>query len=313
MESCKVSIQVQSQMACGNIDEKLVKQELTDELCEDMSQRFSKLADRAARSTIHEMAWQSESQDVVENASLTDANCRISDNVSSAIEQNNELFLTNEKNQMQNVGTLLKHTQILANPADYIFGCDGCCSGRIQQEESPKMSDDCVSIASVDGNANRHALPHTEQQDCSCHDCGAGFAELSGLEHLERKHTGEKTYKCDVCEASFTCSNTLIYHKSTHTGEKPYKCDVCEAPFAYSSQLTYHKRKHRGDKSYKCDVCEASFIVSTSLTYHKRIHTVEKTYSCDVCEASFSKSCKLTSHKRTHTGEKPYICDVCDS
>ncbi|BFZ24809.1 hypothetical protein BsWGS_27848 [Bradybaena similaris] len=294
---------------CDNIDEKLVKQELSDVLCEDTGQRFSKLADRAACSSSQEMAWQSKTQEVIENCyntSLKDENCRISENVSSAIETNNVQCLSNEKCMLQNVGTPLKHTQMPAKPVDNIFVYDSCYPGRMQTEETPNMSGVCVSISTVDGNYQKHALPHTEQQACDSHDCGAGFVEAGCLEHHERKHAREKPRKCDFCGASFARSRYLTYHKRIHTGEKPYKCDVCEAYFARSYYLTCHKRIHTGEKPYKCDVCEASFAQSSNLTRHKRTHTGEKPYKCDICEASFTDSNSLIYHNKKHTGEKPY-------
>ncbi|BFZ10427.1 hypothetical protein BsWGS_13466 [Bradybaena similaris] len=338
-------MQVHSQMKmCDNIDETLVNQELSDVLCEGTSKRCNKLVDGADCSSIQEMAWQSETQEVTENgynSSLKDENCHISENVSLAIEPINELFLTNENFQLQNVGTPLKHTQMPPKEVDNIFDNNKCCPGRTQTEETPRMSDVCDSNANVEGNAQRHALSHTEQQSFNCGECGACFAEAGCLEnHLrkyaqelihicdvcgaafaqpnrliyyKRNHRGEKPYTCDVCVASFDRSSSLTVHKRTHTGEKPYKCDVCEASFALSGNLTVHKRTHTGEKPYKCDVCEASFAHSSSLTVHKRSHTGEKPYKCDVCEASFAHSSRLTVHKRTHMGEKLYTCDVCEA
>ncbi|BFZ24807.1 hypothetical protein BsWGS_27846 [Bradybaena similaris] len=301
---------------CDNIDEELVKQELSDVLCEGTSQRFSTLVNRAACSTILEMAWQSETQEVIENScntSLKDENCHISENVSSAIEQNNVQCLSNEKCMLQNVGTPLKHTQMPAKPVDNIFVYDSYYPGRMQTEETPYMSGVCVSIANVGGNSRRIALSHTEQQACNSHDCGAGFVEAGCHEHHERKQARKKLRKCDFCGASFARSRYLTLHKRTHTGEKPYKCDICEASFTHGSGLIYHNLKHTGERPYKCDFCEASFAHSSHLTCHKRTHTGEKPYQCDVCEASFAQSSNLTCHKRTHTGEKPYKCDVCEA
>ncbi|BFZ25948.1 hypothetical protein BsWGS_28987 [Bradybaena similaris] len=292
---------------CDNANEKLVKQEVSDVLCEDTRKRFSNRIDRAACKTIQEMSLQIETEEVIENgASQKDENCHILKNASSPI-----LCLSNEKCVLQNVKTPLKQTPMPAKPVDNIFVFESCYPGRMQTEETPHMSDVSVSNASIDGHSRRSALSRTEHEACNYQDCGVCFSEAGCLEHPERKHAGEKIHKCDVYGAAFARSSSLISHKRKYQGEKPYKCDVCEASFALYGNLTCHKRTHTGEKPYKCDVCEASFAQSGNLTCHKRTHTGEKPYKCDVCGASFADPSSLPRHKRTHTGETPYKCGFC--
>ncbi|KAK7809237.1 hypothetical protein U0070_025646, partial [Myodes glareolus] len=73
----------------------------------------------------------------------------------------------------------------------------------------------------------RHQKIHTDEEHCSCQECGKVFHQLSHLKSHYRLHSGEKPYKCNECDRSFPHYSSLRWHQKTHSLETFYKCKEC--------------------------------------------------------------------------------------
>ncbi|BFZ19268.1 hypothetical protein BsWGS_22307 [Bradybaena similaris] len=286
-------------MVYGDMDYMFMKQELSDVLCEDKSQRFGKMLGMMNCSSDLKMSGQNNELkrvDRIESRIIQNCHetlqehencCHISENVSSMSGVNTKDSLTDKNCQLQtNFGK-----KILNNA----YTSDLDCHSPVTQADQLKT----------------HKRTHTGERPYKCDACGASFTQAGILKKHKRTHTGERPYKCDACGASFTQASNLKAHKRTHTGERPYKCDACGAAFTEAGSLKIHKRTHTGERPYKCNACGAAFTHAGNLKTHKRAHAGERPYKCNACGASFTQANNLKTHKRTHTGERPYKCDAC--
>uniref|UniRef100_A0A8C5M916 Uncharacterized protein n=2 Tax=Leptobrachium leishanense TaxID=445787 RepID=A0A8C5M916_9ANUR len=157
----------------------------------------------------------------------------------------------------------------------------------------------------------KHQLVNTDEQPCSCPECGKCFTDTIALKNHQRIHTGKKEFQCDECGKCFTQGSSLTSHIRIHTGEKPFNCTECGKWFSRASHLASHKRIHTGEKPFQCSDCGKCFTQASHLTLHKMIHTGEKPFSCTECGKCYSLASHLAAHKRVHTGEKPLECTDC--
>jgi len=149
---------------------------------------------------------------------------------------------------------------------------------------------------------NRHKVMHTEEDWCSCTQCGKRFISQHYLKIHMNVHSSK--YQCTECGKCCRKNEELTVHRRRHSGEKSFECTVCSKRFTTSGELVVHRRIHSGEKPYKCYLCDKVFSQFTSLNIHLRVHTGDKPYKCSLCDKSYSNSSNLQKHLTSCTQQQ---------
>ncbi|XP_050314270.1 zinc finger protein 723-like [Anthonomus grandis grandis] len=248
---------------------------------------------KSSRSTIHDLFFDREPLDKVNEADIDLGPLKISDDYF------NEHSPTKQKGNSQ-----------VAN--DEFDDTEDQDHAEPEVQIDPAVCTICNKTFKSKYILNVHLKRHKFKGQFLCPLCGKGFNSQGCLNRHTRVHTGEKNYQCEICQKRFPSSNNLNIHLRTHTGVKPYLCNLCGKAFSNRTGLNFHVRTHSKERPYACDVCGKSFGAQSHLDWHKMIHTGERPFPCDQCDKAFIKKCDLQRHQSVHTGEKPFGCTFCD-
>eukprot|EP00092_Neocalanus_flemingeri_P029541 GFUD01032084.1.p1 GENE.GFUD01032084.1~~GFUD01032084.1.p1 ORF type:complete len:464 (-),score=93.06 GFUD01032084.1:57-1448(-) len=147
----------------------------------------------------------------------------------------------------------------------------------------------------------RHLHTHNPA-DIHCPKCDKKFSHQSNLEiHLKRIHEQAGIFVCSFCSQTFNQRSYLLSHERKHTGEKPYQCEHCLDSFPEKRTLYNHYYKdHNLPKPHVCEICGKTFVLNSDLINHMYIHSEEKKFKCEECGASFHQKRVLGEHKLKH-------------
>ena len=112
------------------------------------------------------------------------------------------------------------------------------------------MSVSIVGKSSQHGKLANHVKLHTGENNYSCTQCGAQFAQLNGLIVHWKRHIGKVVVDplddlmCQVCGWKFKNIKHLRRHEAVHSGVR-FLCNMCKSTYSRNDKLLVHiKRKH---------------------------------------------------------------------
>ena len=162
---------------------------------------------------------------------------------------------------------------------------------------------------SLEGLAHRKSTPKKQDEMNTskfvCSECGAIFADRSGLRRHVRRHSGQYAKTCDICGKGFFDIVAYTNHYNKHTGLKNFMCDICTKTFCSKYSLQRHAEICQGGNSsenaqqFPCPSCDKKFPVKRYLDAHiARYHGKHfASYPCQDCGRRFQYRSSLSYHR----------------